>query len=73
MSNTTVKTRANDGIGAKIGTSVKKFLRFCKDNPGFTIGMIVMVGMVFVALFAEQICPHDPYSGSPKDKLLPLL
>lgn len=71
MSNTAVKTRTEDGVGARIGRSVKKFFRFCKSNPGFTIGLIVMVIMVLVALFAEQLCPHDPYTGSPKDKLLP--
>jgi len=71
MSNTAVKTRTEDGIGARIGRSVKKFFSFCKSNPGFTIGLIVMVFMIFVALFAEQLCPHDPYTGSPKDKLLP--
>lgn len=71
MSNTAVKTRTEDGVGARIGRSVKKFLSFCKSNPGFTIGLIVMVIMVIVALFAEQLCPHDPYTGSPKDKLLP--
>lgn len=71
MSHTAVKTRTEDGVGARIGRSVKKFLSFCKSNPGFTIGLIVMVIMVIVALFAEQLCPHDPYTGSPKDKLLP--
>ena len=71
MSNTAVKTRTEDGVGARIGRSVKKFFSFCKSNPGFTIGLIVMVIMVLVALFAEQLCPHDPYTGSPKDKLLP--
>ena len=60
MSNTAVKARTQDGVGARIGRSVKKFFSFCKDNPGFTIGLIVMLIMVFVALFAEQICPHDP-------------
>ena len=71
MSNTAVKTRTEGGVGARIGRSVKKFFSFCKSNPGFTIGLIVMVIMVLVALFAEQLCPHDPYTGSPKDKLLP--
>ena len=64
-------TTANPGIGTRIAASIKKFFGFCKKNPGFTIGFIIMVIMLFVALFAEQLCPHDPLVGSPKDKLLP--
>ena len=60
-------TTANPGIGTRIAASIKKFVGFCKKNPGFTIGFIIMVIMLFVALFAEQLCPHDPLVGSPKD------
>ena len=71
MEKTAAAPHVEERLGTRIGKSIKSFLLFCKKNPGFTIGLIIMVFLLFVAIFAEQICPYDPASGSPKDKLLP--
>ena len=50
---------------------IKKGLKFCKKNPGFTVGLVIICIMLFITLFAKQICPHDPQLSDPKLKLLP--
>jgi len=46
------------------------FLKYCKKNPGFTLGLIVMLFIIIVAVFAEQIAPHDPTVNNPKIMLM---
>ncbi|MEA5049719.1 MAG: ABC transporter permease [Eubacteriales bacterium] len=58
-------------IWSTLNRSVKSGLRFMAKNPRFTVGLIVMLIMLFIAIFAEQLVPHDPYKGTPKNKLLP--
>ena len=65
------QTRKEDSLASRAGRKIRDFLAFCRKNPGFTIGLTIMVIVVFVAIFAESICPYDPQASSPKDKLLP--
>lgn len=71
MEQTAVVSRAEQSLAARLKRSLKEGLSFCRKNPGFTIGLIIMVLVLLVAIFAEQLCPYDPAAGSPKDKLLP--
>ena len=50
--------------------AVKKFLKYCKKNPAFTLGLIIMLAIALVAVFAEQIAPHDPTINNPKIMLM---
>lgn len=50
--------------------AVKKFLKYCKKNPAFTLGLIIMLVVALVAVFAEQIAPHDPTVNNPKIMLM---
>ena len=59
------------GFSSRVMYSIKSGLRFCRKNPGFTIGVVVMLIVVFIVVFAKSICPYDPLAGSPKNKLLP--
>ena len=45
---------------------LKGFFKYCKKNPSFTVGLIIMVALLFIAIFAEQIAPNDPYQNNPK-------
>ena len=45
---------------------LKGFFKYCKKNPSFTVGLIIMVALLFIAIFAEQIAPNDPYQNKPK-------
>lgn len=57
------KAKKSDG-------SLKKFFKFCKKNPTFALGLAIMLVIIIVALFAEQIAPHDPTVNNPKVSLL---
>ena len=57
------KAKKSDG-------ALKKFFKFCKKNPGFTLGLIVMLVIIVIAVFAEQIAPHDPTVNNPKIMLM---
>lgn len=50
--------------------ALKKFFKFCKKNPAFTLGVIIMLIIVILAAFAEQIAPHDPTLNNPKISLM---
>ncbi len=60
-----------ESFSSRVGKSLLNFLKFCKKNPGFTIGLIVTLIVLFITIFAKQICPHDPQASDPKMKLLP--
>ena len=49
---------------------VRRFFRFCKKNPPFTVGLVIMVLIFVLAVFAEWIAPNDPYLNNPKIKLM---
>ncbi len=49
---------------------VRRFFRFCKKNPSFTVGLVIMVLIFVLAVFAEWIAPNDPYLNNPKIKLM---
>lgn len=51
-------------------SGLKSFLKFCKKNPTFTIGFIFMVIIAFIAVFANQLAPNDPYMQNPKIMLM---
>ncbi len=57
------KAKKSDG-------ALKKFFKFCKKNPTFALGLAIMLVIIIVALFAEQIAPHDPTVNNPKVSLL---
>ena len=63
--------RPKEPLMSRIGKSIMNGLRFCKKNPGFTIGFIVFLAVLFISVFAEQLCPHNPELSNPKLKLLP--
>ncbi len=54
----------------KFLAAIKSFLKFCKKNPAFTVGFLVMLVIVIVAIFAKQIAPHDPTINNPKIMLM---
>lgn len=54
----------------KTDNALKRFLKYCKKNPAFTIGFIIMLVIVLIAVFAEQIAPHDPTLNNPKAALM---
>lgn len=49
---------------------MKGFLKFCKRNPSFTVGLAIMLVIAFVAIFATQLAPNDPYKQNPKISLM---
>ena len=49
---------------------MKGFLKFCKKNPSFTVGLIVMIIVMVLAIFAPQIAPNDPYQNNPTQALM---
>ena len=62
---------SKEASAAKKGNNwFKNFLKFCKKNPAFTIGFVIMLVIVIIAVFAEQIAPHDPTLNNPKIALL---
>ena len=62
---------SKEASAAKKGSNwFKNFLKFCKKNPAFTIGFVIMLVIVIIAVFAEQIAPHDPTLNNPKMALL---
>jgi peptide/nickel transport system permease protein len=67
----TTKAPVKPSIGTKFSNRVKRIGKFLVRNPGFTVGLTIMLVMVFIALFADVIAPHDPYLSDPKNKLLP--
>ncbi len=61
---------SKEASAAKKGNWLKSFLKFCKKNPAFTIGFVIMLAIVIIAVFAEQIAPHDPTLNNPKIALM---
>ena len=51
-------------------SGIKGFLKFCKKNPTFTIGFVFIVIIAFIAVFAGQLAPNDPYLQNPKIMLM---
>lgn len=49
---------------------LKSFLSYCKKNPSFTVGFVIMLAILLVAIFAEQIAPNDPTVNNPKVMLM---
>lgn len=71
MQELALNLNAEESRMARIRKKLLRALLFCRKNPGFTIGLLVVMIMLFVAIFAKQLAPFDPQVGSPKDKLLP--
>ncbi|WP_136797286.1 ABC transporter permease [Desulfosediminicola ganghwensis] len=51
-------------------SSGKRLLRKFLKNPTAVFGVIVLVLMIFMAIFANQIAPYDPLEIKPGDRLL---
>ena len=49
---------------------MKRFGKFCRKNPSFAIGLVIMVIILILAVFAEWIAPNDPYLNNPKISLM---
>lgn len=48
---------------------IKNSVSFLKKNPTFTIGLIIILLTLFIAVFADHIVPFDPAASSPKERL----
>ncbi|NMA18013.1 MAG: ABC transporter permease [Clostridiaceae bacterium] len=44
--------------------------RFLWENKSFTIGLLIVLFMLSLGIFADYIVPHDAYNGNPREKLL---
>lgn len=51
--------------------SLTRFLRLLWKSKVGTIGFLIMVGIVFVAVFAGALAPHDPVKTNVSKRLLP--
>ena len=50
------KAKKSDG-------ALKKFFKFCKKNPTFALGLAIMLVIIIVALFAEQMNWRLPWNA----------
>ena len=50
--------------------ALHRFGSFCRQNSAFTVGLVIMVMIVIIAVFAKQIAPNDPTVNHPKIALL---
>lgn len=50
---------------------IKNALLFLKKNPTFTIGLVIILATLFIAVFANYIVPFNPAASSPKERLAP--
>ena len=50
---------------------IKRIGAFLWENKAFTIGLIIVLGMLTLGIFADKIAPHDAYTGTIRNKLLP--
>lgn len=48
---------------------IKNAISFLRKNPTFTIGLIIILITLFIAIFADHIVPFDPEASSPKERL----
>ncbi len=46
-----------------------EFLKFCRENPSFTVGFVIMCVIFILGVFAPVFAPHDPALADP-DKML---
>lgn len=49
----------------------KSFFKSCWKNVNFMIGIIMLLSVVFVAVFAEQVAPYAYDEGNPLEKFSP--
>lgn len=56
--------------GISFAARFKSFMNFCRKNPTFTIGFVFMLIIAFIAVFAKQLAPNDPYLNTPKIMLM---
>ncbi len=49
---------------------LRSFLKFCRKNPSFTVGLIIMLIIMIVGIFAPVFAPHDPTKNAPKYMLM---
>ena len=50
----------------------QQILKYLWKNKGFTIGCIIILATLFIAIFADKIVPYDPNKMNPRFKLLPV-
>lgn len=53
-----------------VGNTLKNFLSFCKRNPSFTVGLVIMLIVMILGIFAPLLAPNDPYQNNPKISLM---
>ncbi|MBQ6509800.1 MAG: ABC transporter permease [Flexilinea sp.] len=51
---------------------IQSILKYLWKNKGFTVGLIIILATLFIAIFADQIVPYDPNKMNPRFKLLPV-
>lgn len=49
----------------------RRFLKLILRDPAGLVGLVLVLGLVVVAVFAPQLAPHDPLSQSLSDSKLP--
>ena len=49
----------------------RRFLKLILRDPAGLVGLVLVLGLVIVAVFAPQLAPHDPLSQSLSDSKLP--
>ena len=47
---------------AKRPNMLQKFLRFCRQQPLGAFGLLIIIGLIVMAIFAPLIAPYDPTS-----------
>ena len=57
--------------GANVDGKLSVFLFYCRRHPLGTIGGLIFAALVFAALFAGWIAPHDPLGTNADDSLAP--
>ena len=60
---TTVKKAAKE-------SALKRFGKFCRQNPSFVIGLIIVIAIACLGIFAPWVAPNDPTKNNPKIMLM---
>jgi ABC-type dipeptide/oligopeptide/nickel transport system permease subunit len=62
---------AEEPIASRGGSNMRRFRHAFFRNQIAVAGLLIVIMMLFMALFAEQIAPYDPNKLNPTDRLTP--